>query len=308
MELFSRKRLVIAGIIVCCVAALGAAMFVFFSRPKTKKIPTPTPTITAPQQPAAAPKKPKVEFPTVKTIGYSIQSRPIEIFSFGNETTRLVFVFGIHGGYEWNTTLLAYELIDYFKKYPKKIPENLAIDIIPTLNPDGLFKITGKSGRFEASDIPAGATESGRLNANSVDLNRNFDCNWQATGTWRQKPVSGGDAPFSEPETAALKKFILETNPAAAVFWHSQSNAVYGSMCGGAMPAQTRDLMDIYSQASGYPAKDTFDQYSVTGDASDWLASINIPSISIELKTHQASEFEKNLAGINALSDYYQAK
>ena len=253
MELFWNGS-VIAGI---SFALALAAMFVFFSRPKTKKIPTPTPTITAPQQPAAAPKKPKVEFPTVKTIGYSIQSRPIEIFSFGNETTRLVFVFGIHGGYEWNTTLLAYELIDYFKKYPKKIPENLAIDIIPTLNPDGLFKITGKSGRFEASDIPAGATESGRLNANSVDLNRNFDCNWQATGTWRQKPVSGGDAPFSEPETAAFKKFILETNP--AVFGTANPTRST-ARCGGVMPAQTRDLMDIFA-GLGLSGQRHFDQY-----------------------------------------------
>ena len=28
-------------------------------------------------------------------------------------------------------------------------------------------------------------TGKGRFNANNVDLNRNFDCSWQATSSWR---------------------------------------------------------------------------------------------------------------------------
>jgi hypothetical protein len=40
---------------------------------------------------------------------------------------------------------------------------------------------------------------------NDVDLNRNFDCKWQPTSTWRSTSVSAGTQPFSEPEAAAIR-------------------------------------------------------------------------------------------------------
>jgi hypothetical protein len=64
--------------------------------------------------------------------------------------------------------------------------------------------------------------------------------------------------------------------------------------------------MNTYAKAAGYPAVDTFDSYEITGDAEGWLASINIPAITVELKTHESVEWEKNLAGIKALFKYYQ--
>ena len=49
-----------------------------------------------------------------------------------------------------------------------------------------------------------GDVSSARFNADGVDLNRNFDCDWAPTGTWQNKTVSGGTAAFSEPEAAAI--------------------------------------------------------------------------------------------------------
>jgi predicted deacylase len=244
--------------------------------------------------------------PIHEIIGYSAQKRPIDSYTFGDGKTLLVFVGAIHGGYEWNTALLAWEFIDYLETNPEIVPKNLSVAIIPALNPDGLAKITGKEGRFAAADIPAGTNETGRFNANNVDLNRNFDCNWQPRGIWRQKEVSAGSAAFSEPESAAIRDYVLKNKPAAVVFWHSQSNAVYGSMCNADMSDETRAILNAYAKASGYPAKDTFDQYQVSGDATDWLASIGIPAITVELAAHQNIEWQKNLAGINALFQYFK--
>ena len=64
--------------------------------------------------------------------------------------------------------------------------------------------------------------------------------------------------------------------------------------------------MNAYSRASGYPAVKSFDQYAITGDADGWLASIGIPAITVELKTHEIVEWEGNLAGIKALFKYYE--
>ena len=142
---------------------------------------------------------------------------------------------------------------------------------------------------------------SGRFNAHRVDLNRNFDCKWAPTGTWKNKIVSAGSAPFSEPETRALRDYILKNKPVAVVFWHSQANAVYASECKNGILPETLSLMNTYASAAGYPAVKSFTAYEVHGDAEGWLASINIPAITVELKSHDSIEWERNLLGIKAL-------
>lgn len=245
-----------------------------------------------------------------KVIGLSVEGRKIESFSYGNGNDHIVFVGGIHGGYEWNSVLLAYQFIDYLDKNPETIPDNLTVTVIPAANPDGVYAVTGKTGQFAASDVSTSTQilASGRFNANNVDLNRNFDCKWKPKSTWRSKTVSAGTVAFSEPESQALKKFVLENNPDAVIFWHSQSNAVYASECNNGILPQTLYIMDTYSKAADYPAVKSFGAYEVTGDAEGWLASINIPAITVELKTHETIEWDKNLAGIKAIFDYYGQK
>ncbi|MBN2198134.1 hypothetical protein JW698_03025 [Candidatus Wolfebacteria bacterium] len=246
-------------------------------------------------------------FPKHKIIGQSVEGREIEAFIFGQGEKFLLFVGGIHGGYEWNSSLLAYEFIDYFNINSEIIPENVSVAIIPCANPDGLYKATGKEGRFILTDIPSGVSlDNYRFNANNVDLNRNFDCKWKPESTWRNKIVSAGTAPFSEPEALVIRDFVLENNPLAVVFWHSQANAVYASECENGVLPETLKIMRKYSLASGYPAIASFDAYEVTGDAEGWLASIGIPALTVELKTHEDIEWGKNLAGVKALLEYYK--
>lgn len=246
--------------------------------------------------------------PQYNIIGYSVENRKIEAYTFGDGPQHLLFVGGIHGGYEWNSVLLAYKFIDYFKLYPEIIPKNLSLTIIPSMNPDGIYRVTNKEDRFSLADISQDKTIlfSGRFNANGIDLNRNFDCKWQPESAWKNKPVSAGTAPFSEPEAQTLKNFALKNNPVAVVFWHSQANAVYASECEEGVLPETSKLTDVYSRASGYPAIKSFDEYLVTGDAEGWLASLDIPAITVELKTHEALDWEENLAGVKALLEYYK--
>lgn len=245
---------------------------------------------------------------TQSVIGYSTENRPIESYTFGTGETNLLFVGGIHGGYEWNSSLLAYELIDYLTTNESAVADNLTVHIIPTLNPDGLFEATSQEGRFALTDIPdvdIHTTGIGRFNANNVDLNRNFDCRWTSEGTWRGQTVSAGSAPFSEPEALALKLYVESINPTAAVFWHSRANNVYGSECGNEVTAETLTLMSTYAQAAGYGEVPVFDAYPVTGAAEDWLASLGVPTVSVELETRTSSEFSRNLAGTTAVLELY---
>lgn len=250
----------------------------------------------------------KINWPIKTTLGISVENRNIENYTFGDGETHLVFVGGIHGGYEWNSILLAYKLIDYLTENIESIPKNITIDILPSANPDGLYKVTGKEGRFTIEDVSINkkVLASGRFNANGVDLNRNFDCKWKPKSTWQSKTVSAGTAPFSEPETAAIQNFIIRRKPSAVIFWHSQSNGVFASQCQNGILPETLTVMNLYSQASGYPAIKTFDAYETTGAVDDWLSSVNIPAITVELKSHETIEWEKNLAGIQAILTYYK--
>lgn len=245
--------------------------------------------------------------PIHTVIGQSVEGRNIDAYTYSKGETLVAFVGGIHGGYEWNSVVLAYKFIDYLDTNPEAIPENMTVVVIPSANPDGVYRIVGKEGRFTSADVPKDKpTEAGRFNVHEVDLNRNFDCKWQPESTWRQKVVSAGSKPFSEPEAIAIRDFVLENTPESVIFWHSQSGAVYASECENGILPETLKIMNVYAQASGYRAVKAFDAYATTGDAEGWLASINIPAITVEMTTHETLEWEKNLAGIKALFEYYR--
>ncbi len=240
-------------------------------------------------------------------IGKSIESRDITAYRFGTGEKEILFVGGIHGGYSWNTSLVAFELMDYLKKNPSIVPENIKVTVIPVLNPDGLNKVVGTSGKFEASDVSEDqkVVVSGRFNADDVDINRNFDCDWQASGKWQNKTVSGGDSAFSEPESLALKNYVEKNKPTAVIAWYSAAGGVYASNCHNGVSTDTSLLTKAFAKASGYKAYEDFDYYELTGDMVNWFAKNNIPAISVLLTNHTDVEWSKNKAGIEAVLKYY---
>lgn len=244
---------------------------------------------------------------TKTVIGKSVEGRDIIAYHYGQGDKELLFVGGIHGGYEWNTALVAYEAMDYFEKNPDIIPGNIKVTVIPVLNPDGLYKTIGKEGRFSASEVPTseGAAISGRYNANAVDLNRNFDCDWQSSGVWRTTKVSGGNEAFSEPESRAIKDYAEARIPLAAVVWYSSAGGVFSSNCHDGVLAETEKITNLYAKASGYSAHKTFNFYEITGDMVNWFAKEKIPAISVLLTNHTDTEWSKNQAGIEALLRNY---
>lgn len=240
-------------------------------------------------------------------IGTSIEGRPIEAYRFGTGSTALMFVGGIHGGYEWNSTLLAWQAIERLTTNPSEVPPELTVYIIPALNPDGLALVVGTSSRFTLADVPNPneRVAAGRFNANEVDLNRNFDCNWAPESTWRSQPVSAGTAPFSEPEAAAFRDFALAVEPAAVAFWHSRANNVYGSACNNGVLTLTNELGERYASAADYGWVRLFDAYPITGDVEGWLASVGIAAVTVELESANQTEWDRNWAGMQSWFSYF---
>jgi len=247
------------------------------------------------------------EFETRSIIGTSVEGRDITAYHFGSGDTELLFVGGIHGGYSWSTSLLSFELINYLQDNPDVIPEDVSVTVIPALNPDGLEAVTNVEGEFNASDINASqATRvAARFNANNVDLNRNFACNWSDTATWQNRSVNPGDGAFSEPEAQAVRSYIDANTPDAAVVYYASAGAVYSSSCNGSASSETNTLMNTYADASGYPAAGLFTSYAINGDMVNWMAAEGIPAISVLLSNHANAETAMNIAGIEAVLEMY---
>jgi predicted deacylase len=266
--------------------------------------PTPTATIE-PTSTATVEPTPTATPARVWSLGFSSKGNPIDVYRFGQGPVAIVLIGGIHGGYEWNTSLLAYEVLDYFEQFPSEVPSNFSLYIIPVANPDGLATIVGHNGRFSETEIPA-STVAGRFNGNGVDLNRNWDCKWKQQAQWRTETINAGSAPFSEPETRLLRDFLVGLPAGAVVWWHSAMPGVFAGGCKDNFPASLT-LAGEYSDGSVYPVQKEFVSYDVTGDASDWLSLQGIPSISVELSTHTDTEFKRNLAGVLSVLNLFQA-
>ncbi len=294
------KKVIIA-IIVILIIVLG---FYYFNTTKEIVVTTePTATTTIPVATTT-----ETVNKTETLIGKSVAGRDIMAYHYGVAgTDEILLVSGIHGGYVWNTALMAYQAMDYLKANPDIIPANVKVTIIPVLNPDGLFKVVGTTTKnFSKADVKiADMLGFGRFNSNGVDLNRNFDCDWKSTGVWQSKTVSGGASVFSEPESLALKNYIEANKPVAVIAYYAAAGGVYSSNCGTGISAETKALTSAYAKASNYPAYSAFNDYATTGDLTNWLSKINIPAISVLLTNHTDTDWTKNEAGIKALLSYY---
>ena len=240
--------------------------------------------------------------PGARYIGDSYEGRSIEHYIFGDGPVDVAFVGAIHGGYEWNTANLAYEMVAHFARRPGDVPDALTLHIIPVANPDGLARVAPEwtGGLIPPPTGVITATFPGRFNGRDVDLNRNWDCNWQPSAVWRDQEVHAGTAPFSESENVALRDLFLNREMAVVVFWHSAGAVV---LPGGCLPDEhppSRALAEVYATAVGYPVATSLN-YEISGDASDWLTTQNIPSFAVELSNHTALDWQRNLAGTMAL-------
>lgn len=299
-----RNPYLLAAIATTLVAAIAVVGWLIYDAVTTAVTPTTSDTSTATSTSATS-----TPLLSEQVIGQSVQGLPITVHTVGTGPTDLLFVGGIHGGYEWNSSLLAWQMIDHLTANPELVPPNVTVHIIPSLNPDALAEVVGTGGRFTRDMVanPSERVPSARFNANDVDLNRNFACNWAPESTWRGQAVSAGTQAFSEPEAQALRDYVWEIEPAAVAFWHSQANNVYGSACDGGVLGETTTLGSRYATAANYGYVNLFDAYPITGDAEGWLASLGIPAVTVELESASATEWNRNWAGVESWFNHYDA-
>ena len=213
--------------------------------------------VQPPPLPIAPPKARPVELKErVVELGKSAKGTSIKMYIFGEGASPLLVVGGIHGN-EPTGAELSDQLIEYLRAHSELWSQH-PVAVMPRANPDGLAANT-------------------RVNANGVDVNRNFPArNWKKT---KRGDSFGGNEPSSESETRAVVKAVEMTHPRAILSVHSIStNAACNNYDG---PAE--DLARRMSALNGYPAKGTIG-YPTPGSMGSWAGiDLSIPIITLEL-------------------------
>ncbi|GIK55908.1 MAG: hypothetical protein BroJett015_15710 [Chloroflexota bacterium] len=219
-------------------------------------------------------------------IGKSVNGEDIVAWKIGDGATRLLFVGGLYAGFSPDSIALAESLRVRLAASPELIPANVTVYIVPEWNPD------------------SARGSGGRLNANGVDLNRNWSCGWQALDNNR-----AGSAALSEPESRALSEFISLIEPVAAVFWNTPASAgnagkVSPGRCAQAQTAASRALADLYAGAvDGYSSDQADTGQRISGDATDSIADMGVPSIFVLLNS--TAGLDAHLPAVRAILNTY---
>jgi hypothetical protein len=180
---------------------------------------------------------------SVETIGWSVEGRPIEVHAnVGPQPrTSVMVVTAVHG--DERATLPVGRAI-----VTTPPPDGVAVFVVPAMNPDGWERGT-------------------RLNANGVDLNRNFPFGWSAR--------DGGPAPASEPETRALIDTIERLRPGLVVWIHQP----YGYV--SAISETSDGPAAAWAQHTGLELRPGINQH---GGGETWTSRVaRLPSILVEM-------------------------
>ncbi|MEA2476574.1 MAG: murein peptide amidase [Actinomycetota bacterium] len=135
-------------------------------------------------------------------FGHSVRGHKLHAWEVGDPRAAPVLIVGCIHGNECAALPVARRLVH------GRLPRDVDLWVVPTLNPDGLRAGT-------------------RQNAHRVDLNRNFHHLWQRIGSPGDTYYSG-PYPLSEPESRAAVRFIKDVRPRVSIWFHQAENVVFG--------------------------------------------------------------------------------
>lgn len=196
-----------------------------------------------------------------------------------------VLVVGLHHAREWTTSELVTEMVrNLTAGYGNDsriswLVDNREIWLVPIVNPDGLDYALSTDEWWR---------KNRRLNYDGsygVDLNRNYDgsMNGDPAGEWGGVGSSHtpsdetycGEAPFSEPETQAIRDLVLWHDFQIALDFHSYSELVLWPWGYTMNPTpDDDDLVRIGTEMAAlnhYTPMQSVELYPTTGDSLDWL-------------------------------------
>lgn len=158
----------------------------------------------------------------------------------------------------------------------RRLIDSREIHLIPAVNPDGLeYDIA--NGRYQMWRKNRTQNRDGSF---GVDLNRNYSHGWGTGGSSRdpQSETYMGTAPFSEPETMAIKKYVEDhQNISTLLSFHTFSELILYPWGGKYDPISDQRARDVHitmankmAQWNGYAPEQASSLYIASGDTTDW--------------------------------------
>lgn len=125
-----------------------------------------------------------------------------------------------------------------------------------------------------------------KANANGVDLNNNWDANWEKKFTAQIAPSSQGFYGYesmSEPEVNELAALTKKISPQLVISYHLKGEEIYFDFFQDEKRFERdKKIAEIFASTSGYVVKRTQDKSS--GGYKDWcVQKLGIPALTIEL-------------------------
>ena len=158
---------------------------------------------------------------------------------------------------------------------------NTQLFFVPCINPDGYVY-------NETTNATGGGMwrKNRRLNSGGtygVDLNRNYSYGWGTTGTSAtpSNDTYRGTAPFSEPETQAIRWLVQNHNFISAFNAHTYAESILFPI--GTTTAEFAEHHDYFQdytnhmvQFNGYTAMKSSGLYPASGDSDDYMYKVDI--------------------------------
>lgn len=189
----------------------------------------------------------------VYVIGSSVKGRPLKVLkiSNGNPGNKAVWVDGGIHAREWITpatvTFIINHMVLNFDSEPHAL-QNLDWYFFPVVNPDGYEYSHDRDRLWRKNRARSGYCAG-------TDLNRNYGYKWGGAGSGKNpcQETYAGTAPFSEPETSALRNFIQGQNAQwkASISYHSYGQYIlYPWGYDRVVPPDHADLQRVGEQAA----------------------------------------------------------
>ncbi|NPA27835.1 MAG: peptidase, partial [Epsilonproteobacteria bacterium] len=261
-------------------------------------------------------KKMEREFPhlfEVVKIGTTHEGRDIVLMKISfdvkmaDSKPALLYTGTIHAR-EWIGHELALKFIEYVAKNQTSHPilekalHTSTIYMVPCLNPDG-YEYSRKHFSFWRKN-----RRKNYDGTYGVDLNRNFSIGWQKVKDTSSN-VYGGEEPFSEAETRAIKEFVdSHPNITIALDYHSQGNVFFpahkfkheAEIDGTDMNAIAANMNDEFVKVTGRkygihrgkpPAT------LISGSGREYYYSKGIKALVVEVGTKNIPDYMKSMSG-----------
>ena len=280
----------------------------------------------------------------VNTIGSTVDGRTLYEMVIGNQNAskHVLIHAGIHAR-EYMTPLLVmkqaehllsfYDSGNYQGRSLSDLLGNVAVHIVPMVNPDGItisqFGVSALRSsdlrqivnQCYAQDKADGRTSQAfdryltlwKANGRGVDLNQNFPALWDSITTGPSHASYAnykGTSALSEPESQALANLANSRTWAATISYHSMGNLVYWDFTGNKVAEQSKALANLVTGLNGYrtngsSGKGGFKDYVQTKDNPIPSLTIEVGSVSCPMPVSEfGNVWNSNQAVLAALVTY----